>query len=299
MDLRALRYFIETVRQNSFTLAAERLHVTQSTVSKMIRQLESEVGQPLLLREGRQLRLTDAGQVVFEKGQQAVAMVREISLALDDLSSLQRGTLTVGLPPMLNLLFTPAVATFRERYPGVVLRLQESGGQVIERQVADGELEVGVTLLPAAPALGLACRSLGAHPIDVIGSREASWAGKASVQLTDLRDEPLVLPSDDFSLTRQIRDAFREEDGQLRIAAQSSQWDFLVAMTAAGLGTTLLPRPLLARLHLDDRLISRPLVHPTINWHPALIRHPERYLSRAAQAWLDLCQEVLQPPRIR
>ena len=76
MDLRALRYFIETVRHNSFTLAAEQLCVTQSTVSKMLRQLEEEVGQPLLLRDGRRLRLTDAGRVVFERGQQAVGLMR-------------------------------------------------------------------------------------------------------------------------------------------------------------------------------------------------------------------------------
>ena len=74
MDLRALRYFVETVRQNSFTVAAERLHVTQSTVSKMIRQLEDEIGQPLLIREGRQVRLTDVGHILFERGQEALGV---------------------------------------------------------------------------------------------------------------------------------------------------------------------------------------------------------------------------------
>lgn len=68
MDLRALRYFVETVRHSSFTQAAGHLCVTQSTVSKMVRQLEDEVGQPLLIREGRGVRLTDAGRIVFERG---------------------------------------------------------------------------------------------------------------------------------------------------------------------------------------------------------------------------------------
>ena len=79
MDLRALRYFVETVRRQSFTLAAEHLHVTQSTVSKMIRQLEAEIGQPLLIRDGRQLQLTDVGRVVLERGQEALGVMHNLT----------------------------------------------------------------------------------------------------------------------------------------------------------------------------------------------------------------------------
>ena len=68
MDLRALRYFIEVVRQNGFTRAAETLHVTQPTISKMVKALEDEFGGRLLLREGRGVQLTDAGQVVYDRG---------------------------------------------------------------------------------------------------------------------------------------------------------------------------------------------------------------------------------------
>ena len=68
IDIRALRYFVETARLQSFTQAASSLSVTQSTISKMVRQLENEVGQPLLIREGRQVRLTDVGRVVYARG---------------------------------------------------------------------------------------------------------------------------------------------------------------------------------------------------------------------------------------
>ena len=61
MELRALRYFVEVVRQQSFTAAAEQMFVTQPTISKMVKSLEDEIGSPLLLRDGRQMVLTDAG----------------------------------------------------------------------------------------------------------------------------------------------------------------------------------------------------------------------------------------------
>ena len=73
MDIRALRYFSETVRLNSFSRAADALHVTQSTVSKMVRQLEDEMGVPLLIRAGRSLQLTDTGRVVYEQAPTAPA----------------------------------------------------------------------------------------------------------------------------------------------------------------------------------------------------------------------------------
>ncbi|WP_280954770.1 LysR family transcriptional regulator [Paludibacterium denitrificans] len=60
MDIRALRYFSEVVKRQSFTKAAEALFVTQPTISKMVKQLEDELGMPLILREGRHFRLTDA-----------------------------------------------------------------------------------------------------------------------------------------------------------------------------------------------------------------------------------------------
>lgn len=299
MDLRALRYFIETVRQGSFTVAAERLCVTQSTVSKMLRQLEGEVGQPLLHRDGRRIRVTDAGRILFERGQEALGVMRELNREVADLTALARGELTVGLPPMVNLFFTPVVKAFRERHPGVRLTLVERGGQIIEQQVASGELEVGVTLLPVDAALGLATRTFGRHPIVAVGPAGASWARDGRVDLVRLDGEALVLLHDDFALTRQLRDAFRRAGVEPRIAAQSSQWDFLVAMAAAGLGTALLPEPLLARLALGPELAVRPMADPSLAWTVAHIWPPGRYLSHAARAWLAVCEDILDTDAIR
>ncbi len=68
MDIRTLRYFVEVVRQQSFTRAAEKLFVTQPTISKMLKNLEDELNCTLLIRDGRKLLLTDTGRVVFERG---------------------------------------------------------------------------------------------------------------------------------------------------------------------------------------------------------------------------------------
>lgn len=291
MDIRSLRYFVETVRLNSFTQAAETLHVTQSTISKMVRQLEDEVGAPLLIRDGRRLTLSDTGRIVFEHGQQMLASMRQLTLEVRDTQALRRGSLTVGIPPMINLLFTPVLKAFRERHPRIALTLQEDTGQAIERQVARGELEIGMTVLPADPALALVTVQIASYPLWALAEAGTFRRDGGTLPFKALRDMPLVLLKDDFALTRTLRATFDAAGFAPRIAAQSGQWDWLVAMASAGLGVALLPEPFIHRL-ATERLEAVRLVEPEVSWQVAHIWNG-RYLSHAARAWLAVCQSVL------
>ena len=98
MDIRTLRYFVEVVRQQSFTRAAEKLFVTQPTISKMLKNLEDELNCTLLIRDGRRLLLTDTGQVVFERGLAILAEFRQLEAELSDINHLNKGVLRLGIP---------------------------------------------------------------------------------------------------------------------------------------------------------------------------------------------------------
>ena len=292
MDLRSLRYFVETVRLNSFTQAAEALHVTQSTISKMVRQLEEEVGAQLLIREGRKLTLTDTGQVVYARGEEMLATMRQLAVEVRDTQAVERGRLVVGIPPMINLLFTPVLKAFRQRHPNIALTLQEDTGQEIERQVAAGELEIGMTVLPADPQLGLQASPIACYPIWALAASGTFPPNRTTLKLKALAGAPLVLLKDDFALTRGLRQAFEDARFEPQIAAQSGQWDWLVAMASAGMGIALLPEPFVHRLaigHLD----AVRLVEPVVQWQVAHVWRGQ-HLSHAARAWLDICQEVLR-----
>ncbi|GFN29186.1 LysR family transcriptional regulator [Achromobacter denitrificans] len=296
MDVRALRYFVETVRHASFTQAAKALFVTQSTVSKMIRQLEEEAGTPLLIRDGHTARPTDTGRVMYQRGLQVLETMRQLSEELRQTTDLRRGELEVGIPPMINLLFTPVVKRFRERHPGIHLTLREGTGQAVESLVASGELEVGATILPIAPDGGLIAQPFGSYPIWVIGPPDAPWAGKTSLPLSALRDARLLIPTDDFAITRRLRQAFADAGFQPGIAAQSAHWDFLVAMASAGLGVALLPEPLMQRMKTRG-LSTAKLAKSGMQWEVGHIWQQSGYLSFAARAWLEVCDEVLGKPK--
>jgi len=287
MDLRSLRYFIETARLSSFTQAAERLHVTQSTISKMVRQLEEELDAPLLLRDGRNLVLTDTGRIVFERGEEMLATQRQLMLEVRDLQALRRGTLTLGMPPMINVLFTPALKLFRERHPDIDVRLVEAPGPAIEQQVAASELQLGLTVLPADSALQLSALPVASYPVWAMAARGMFRANARTLKLRQLQELPLVMLNDDFALTRTLRVAFADAGLQPKIAAQSAQWDWLVEMASAGIGVALLPEPFVHRL-ADERLQAVRIVEPEVQWQVAHVWNG-RYLSHAARAWLDAC----------
>ena len=291
MDIRSFRYFVETVRLQSFTAAAESLHVTQSTISKMVRQLEQETGAQLLIRDGRQLALTDVGRVVYTRGEDMLAAMRRLAQEVQDTQTVERGQLTVGIPPMINVLFTPVLKAFRERHPNIALALVEDTGQAIERKVAAGELEIGLTVLPAAPNLELQTAPIASYPLWALAAQGTFQRGRTTLQFKALADLPLVLLTDDFALTRSLRTAFGTAGFEPQVAAQSGQWDWLVAMASAGMGVALLPEPFIDRLALGPLDAVR-LVEPALQWQPAHVWQGG-YLSHAARAWLGVCADVL------
>jgi DNA-binding transcriptional LysR family regulator len=293
VDIRSVRYFIETVKLKSFTQAAESLHVTQSTVSKMVRLLEEEVGEPLLIREGRNLKLTDTGAVVFHRGEQMLATMTQLKRDVEDTKRLHRGRLRIGIPPMVNVLFTEVLKRFRERHAQIELVLYEGTGKEIEREVASSHLDIGLTVLPTDPALNLRSRGVARYPVWVMAAEGTFPKHDKTVPMHVLHGLPMVSLSDEFALTRRMRQAFTESRVPVspKIVAHSRQWDWVVAMASAGIGVALLPEPFLHRLS-DLPTQAMLLTEPTVFWEVAHIWTGD-YLSRAATAWLDISGEIL------
>jgi len=292
VELRALRYFVEVVRQQSFTVAAEQMYVTQPTISKMVKALEDEIGSPLLLRDGRQMVLTDAGRIVYQRGQDVLAAQAQLQKELDDLGTLGRGTLTIGIPPMGGALFTPAIAAFRQRYPKVELKLIEEGSRAVEAALIDGELELGGVLLPVDP------EKIDALPMTrqrlwLVARKGARWDAVQEVPLADLANEPYVFYGESLALNDIVQRACRTAGFAPTIVSRSEHWDFMVALVLAGVGIALLPAPYCRRLDAAE-FTCRPVVEPEILWEIAIGWRRNGYLSHAARAWLDVARETLR-----
>ncbi|MGE6181850.1 LysR substrate-binding domain-containing protein [Aeromonas media] len=289
MDIRALRYFVELVREKSFTRASEKLFVTQPTISKMIRSMEEELGQPLLNREGHSFTLTDSGQVLFARGQLILAQMQQLEAELADLQSLQHGRLALGIPPMVGHVYADLIRAYRSRYPRVELSIVEYGGRRIEQAVLEGELDLAITMLPTREEGVLSALELDCYPIQVVLPDLPRWRGGSEIRLADLQEEPFLLYTQAFTLSERLEQACQQAGFVPQVAARSSQWDFLTAMVRSGMGVAFLPEPICRRL-TPDGLVLRPLL-PELSWRLGVIWPAKRYLSRTAEAWLALCRE--------
>ncbi|MDH0646603.1 LysR substrate-binding domain-containing protein [Pseudomonas sp. GD03858] len=290
MEFKQLRSFIEVVHRGGFTQAAGTLHVSQSAVSKQVAQLEQDIGQPLLERQGSQLLLTAAGRIVLERGEALLRQRQELLSELDDLSQMARGELRLGLPLLgSDALFAGLFAEYRRRHPNIAIQLLEGGSRMVEQAVKSGELELGGSLTPNDPAFEY--QPFCNEPLEVLLPSEHSLAGQAEVELAQLADTPFLLYQRSFLLNDRLLSACQQVGFTPKEGGRSGQADFLAALVAAGQGVVLLPA-IVARALERPGVVRLPLRAPDyLRWDIAFIWRRGAYLSRAAQAWLALLRE--------
>lgn len=289
MEFKQLRAFAEVVRQGGFTQAAAVLHASQSAISKQVAQLEQRLGVRLLERSGPHLRLTDAGRVVQRRAEDFLRLRQELRRELDDLGQLARGELRLGLPMLgSDALFAGLFAEYRRRYPNIVVHLQEGGSKLVEQLVLSGELELGAGLQPEDPAFD--SQPFCNEPLDVLLPAAHPLSGADGVSLAQLADTPFLLYQQSFTLNDRLLRACQEAGFTPIEGGRSGQADFLGALVAAGQGVVLLPR-IVARELERPGVVRLALDEPDLRWDIAFIWRRGAYLSRAAQAWLDLIGE--------
>lgn len=199
-SLRQLRAFDAVAEEQSFTGAAERLNLTQSAVSMLIRQFEEEVRVPLFTRTGRGAQLTEFGAQIRPTVTRVLADLRNISDAAEDLRSLQRGHLRIVVPQMLGCCWLPgALRGFRALYPGVEVTVLETAGDDVVHRIASGEAEIGIgperTLVNEVTAA-----FLWEVPMRLVVSARSPLARRGHVPaLEELEQSRWISYSDDFS----------------------------------------------------------------------------------------------------
>jgi DNA-binding transcriptional LysR family regulator len=292
MELRTLQVFVEVVRQGGFSKAAKTVFATQSTVSKAVKQLEHEIGLPLLDRIGHRSALTAAGEIVYRRAVRLLAERDDLAAELSELRGLRRGSLRLGLPPIgSNLLFAPLLAIYRQRHPEIEIRLVEHGSDRLNEALQAGEIDFGGLLLPITD--DFVWQEVRLEPLTALLSNEHPLANSPAVTLGDLRRTPFILFETGFALNRILIDACRRHGFEPDITVRSSQIDFIAQLAGAGIGVAFLP-DMIARQRAGAQTALVPLNEPGTEWNMAMAWRRGAYLSPAAEAWLALVREAHQ-----
>ncbi|WP_409437354.1 LysR family transcriptional regulator [Mycobacterium sp. SMC-14] len=254
MELRQLEYFVAVAEEANFTRAAQRVHVAQPAVSAQIGRLERELGQRLLDRSRREVRPTAAGAAVLPYAKAALAAVDDVRLAVDELSRLVRGTVTIGTVTAHSVDVPGLLAGFHAEYPNVEITLSTANSDQLVDAVRGGDLDLAIVSVgPGEQPAGLDIEVVTDEPVDAAVSLADELAGHATVSLPQLAQRPLIALPVGTGIRRQFDQACAVAGISPRIAFEASTPQALADLAERGLGVAILPRSM-AR--------GRPGLHP-------------------------------------
>jgi LysR family cyn operon transcriptional activator len=232
MEMRHLRYFVALADCLSFTRAAERVHVTQSTLSHQIKQLEDEIGQPLFERIGKKVVTTEAGELLRGFATRALKEVDQGIALLKPGAGNLTGTVRVGATHTFNIGLIPeCVALFLARHPTVRISVEELSAEVIGARLQAGELDLGIAYRPNDPS-ELWFEPLYNEEMVLVVSHSHPLAGRKRIRMVELHRQELVLMSSYFSTRTMLDECFRASGAEPTVVAEMSTVAPMLALVA-------------------------------------------------------------------
>lgn len=243
MELRQLEYFVAVVEERSFTRAAERERVAQPAVSAQIRRLERLVGQPLLVRSSRDVRLTQAGSALLPHARTALAAVRAAQAAVDDVAQLVRGSLTIGTVTLHPVDVARLITDFHADYPDVEITLGTDNSDALLAKLSDGRLDVAIVSIGVDEEVeGLDFTVITDEALEAAVATQHPLARRKTLPLQALCDHPLISLPPGTGLRARLDKACAAAGLRPRIAFEATNPLELANLARHGLGVAILPQ---------------------------------------------------------
>jgi len=263
VELRQLEYFLAVVEEGSFTAAAARLYMVQSSLSASLLSLERELGTELFIRGRRGTELTDAGRALLEPARAALAETDRARDAVAEVRGLLRGSVriaTVAVPRRLNVIET--IRRFQREHPDVEIDLLHDGARDLVGLVADGEVDFAITPFTHRTGPELRFEPLATTPIAIVCPADHRLAGTLDVDPGDVAEEPIIdLPRGWW--VRDLFDRLMAERGIPRqVRLEVDEWFGVLTMVQRGLGITYGPQACLDEGIFGDIAFATLAAHP-------------------------------------
>lgn len=265
MNLKQLEYFVRVAELGSFSKAARVLGIAQPALSRQVRALETDLRETLLLRDGRGVRMTEAGKRLFEHG---VGILQLVARAREDLDASRdepTGRVVVGLPPSIGRrLALPLIETFKRELPRARLAIVEGLSTHIAEWIATGRVDVGLLHDPE-PQPELETTPVLEEPLGLVSFASAGRRSKAApVPLRELGAYPLVVPERSHAIRRLLEKQAARAGVKLDTAWEVSAVPAIIDLVAAGHGHAVLTASAVAESGQAARLVFRPIVEPPL-----------------------------------
>ncbi|WP_120996352.1 LysR family transcriptional regulator [Stutzerimonas urumqiensis] len=291
MDLASLNAFIAIAESGGFSIAAERLHLTQPAVSKRIAALEQQLGVRLFDRLGREIGLTEAGRALLPRAYRILNELDDTRRALSNLSGEVSGRLSLATSHHIGLhRLPPLLRTFTRAHPQVNLDIRFLDSEVAYDEVLHGRAELAVITLAPETAMPVRAVQVWDDPLAFVTAPEHPLACNGQVRLSDVAGYPAVFPGGNTFTHHIVRRLFEREGLNANIAMSTNYMETIKMMVSIGIAWSVLPRTM-----LDEQVVALPLPGARLSRSLGYIVHTERSLSNAAQAFMALLDQARDP----
>lgn len=291
MELRQLQYTLQIAAERNFSRAADKLHIAQPSLSQQLSKLEKELGVLLFQRNTSSVELTHAGEKFVEQAQAIIDAVELLRQEMSDISQLRTGRVVVGSMPITGAHLLPHVLpVFKSKYAEVEITLLEDSSMNLEKLTASGQTDLSLLSLPLEIPT-LAYEVLGEERIDLAVPPEHPLAARSVLgirtSLHELKNEPFIVLKEGQGFRKMTVEICREAGFEPQIVFESNNMETVQSLVATGMGVTLVPHFIARAPRSEFVPVYLPLADPVPSRTLVVAYRRGRYLSRAAEAFIE------------
>jgi DNA-binding transcriptional LysR family regulator len=291
--IRQLRAFLAVHQLRKLSAAAEKLFVTQSAVSMLIRQLEEGLGARLFDRTTRSLQPTAAAEEMLATAERILRDVDSLSAGFRELSTLQRGRVSLAITPTLaSFLLPPAIRRFGEAHPQVRVVVDDCAPEQFVSRIIGEHVDFGIGT-PERAGAEVETQTLLRDHLSLVCMPDHPLAGKKAVRWTDLGGHPVITVRPGYGIRPLIDGTATGAGVVLNVVNEVSFLSTAIWMTASGMGASIMPSAF-AKAADDPALVIKPITAPRVSRDISVVTKRGRSLSAASRSFIDALRRGLK-----
>jgi DNA-binding transcriptional LysR family regulator len=287
LTFKQLRAFVTVYRMRKLAAAADRLSVTPSAVSVLLRQVEASLKIRLFDRTTRSLEPTSAAHDAIGSAERILQSVAQLEISCRDLRERRRGQVHLAVTPAIGMALMPqTVRAFAHSYPDIRVVIDDCAPDQFLSRILTDQVDFGIGT-PENIDEDIQVCTLVDDKLFVVCTADHVLARKRQVRWTDLASVPLVMVRPGYGVRRIIDQVAGKVGIELNIANEVNFLASVLWMVSSGLGVSILPSALLLQTHFGN-LVARPLAKPTVSRAISLVTKRGRSLSPACESFTEM-----------
>ncbi|MCR8978392.1 LysR family transcriptional regulator [Brevibacillus laterosporus] len=287
MDIKQLHYFVTVSNQLSYSKAAQKLHISQPSLSNAIKNLEQEVGSPLLDRNTRKMELTDAGKILYKKSILLLSQMNMLKKEMEEVKLTGSGDLIIGIIESVKHWIPKVIREYQDRFPSINIKLIEVlSGKAVKESLRKYDTHLLITNQYINEADIESFPLYDERLVLVLHRDHPLTQKKESILLKELEREPFIISTEGFQTREDILTAFTLEQMAPKIKFEIERFETALTLVRENLGITIIPENYLSE-PMDASVVQKTIDSSALERTVYLTFMKNRYLAPAVQTFLE------------